>query len=291
MPTPPSSVRATPLSLTSPTNRVFCNLPASILSCTFACCGTQSLNSSRRVETPFSHSMPVTAGARSAREAPRMRVMVWHVITKAMSCSAANFVKVAIMSLMTAYRRPAAHFDWSVLFFARSSVLRGYALSIGVESESMTTRLELGWGKPVGGRTNKARRCASVGTARWWKRFRSASRVTSDGVSRGAASISWRRWGTKGAQAASTACQNRRCSGVVIVGWQYQSSRRAAPREAHWRQLARAATSSQHLEAHTPPSLSPAHTRRRRGGLGGSAGQAAYRAAQGRLAQSERRVH
>lgn len=110
--------------------------------------------------------MPVMAGTSIAREAPRMRVIVWHVMTRAMSCSAANFVNVAIMSLMTAYLRPAAHFDWSVLFFTRSSVLRGYALSIRVESESITTRLVTDWGKEAGGRMNSANTCASVGAAR-----------------------------------------------------------------------------------------------------------------------------
>jgi hypothetical protein len=121
------------------------------------------------VEIPFSHSMPVIAGTSNAREAPRMRVMVWHVMIRAMSCSAANLVKAAIRSLMTAYLRPAAHLEWSVLFFARSSVLRGYALSMRVDSESITTSRVLGCGKEAGGCTNSANTCASVGAARWWK--------------------------------------------------------------------------------------------------------------------------
>lgn len=166
LPTPPSSAWATPLTLTRPANLVLCNLCASTSSCAFGCCGTQSLNKSRRVEMAFSHSMPVIAGTSSAREAPRMRVMVWHVMTRAMSCSAATLVNVALRSLMTAYLRPAAHFDWSVLFFARSLVLRGYALSIRVDRESITTRVALGWGNEAGGCMNNARTCASVGAAR-----------------------------------------------------------------------------------------------------------------------------
>lgn len=167
LPTPPSSASTTPLTLTRPANLAFCNLSVSTLSCAFGCCGTQSLNRSRRVEMPLSHSIPVRAGTRSAREAPRMRVMVWHVISKAMSCSAANLVNIAIKSLMTAYLRPAAHFDWSVLFLRRSSVLRGYALSMSVESESITTRLAFDWGKEAGGCVNKASTWARVGAARW----------------------------------------------------------------------------------------------------------------------------
>lgn len=224
---------------------------------------------------PFSHSTPAMAGTSRAREAPRMRVIVWHVISKAMSCRAANLVNVAIMALMTAYLRPAAHFDWSVLFFARSSVLRGYALSMRVERESITTRLAFGWGKDAGGCMNRASTCASVGAARRWKRLCRASGEGSEKPS-GFGSISRRRWATRGAHAASEACQRSTWRRHQICP--YRSSTHAAPRPKRERPLAAAARSFPLQRARTPPSPFLAHIRRRRRVLAGWAGQAAGRA-------------
>ena len=162
-PRPVPPVLIVPLAFSTPTNRALCDR-CSFASFHFPCAGIQSLYKTRRVEMLLSHSVPDIAGTRRALAVPRIRVMVWHVTSSAMSCSAATLQSFDISSFNTANLRCAAQRAWSPLFLVdRSSPLRGYASSSSVERESITMKLVFGGGKFGGGCTKRANKCASVG--------------------------------------------------------------------------------------------------------------------------------